>query len=71
MFTEYAVVVQTFNKVGQGPMSEEELVHTAEGAPTRPPEDVKLVTLSASQMKVTWASPPLESANGVIKGYKV
>ena len=71
VFTEYAVVVQTFNRVGQGPMSEEVLVHTAEGAPTKPPEDVRLVTLSSAQIKVTWSSPPLESANGIIKGYKV
>ena len=26
--TEYAVVVQAFNKIGQGPMSDEVLVHT-------------------------------------------
>ena len=47
------------------------LVHTAEGAPTRPPTDVSLTTLSAISMKVTWSSPPVASANGVIKGYKV
>ena len=52
VFTEYAVVVQAFNKIGQGPMSEEALVHTAEGAPTKPPEDVSLVTLSSQQIKV-------------------
>ena len=28
VFTEYAVVVQAFNKIGQGPMSDEVLVHT-------------------------------------------
>jgi hypothetical protein len=71
VFTEYAIVVQAFNRMGQGPMSDEVLVHTAEGAPTRPPEDVTLTTLSAQSMKVTWASPPVASANGVIKGYKV
>ena len=71
VFTEYAIVVQAFNRMGQGPLSEEVLVHTAEGAPTRPPADVSLTTLSATSMKVTWSSPPVASANGVIKGYKV
>ena len=52
VFTEYAVVVQAFNKIGQGPMSDEVLVHSAEGAPTRPPEDVTLTTLSSAAIKV-------------------
>jgi len=71
VFTEYAVVVQAFNKIGQGPLSDEVLMHTAEGAPTRSPQEVQLVTLSSQQIKVTWKPPPAESANGVIKGYKV
>ena len=71
VFTEYAVVVQAFNKIGQGPMSDEVLVHTAEGAPTMPPEDISMTTLNSQSIKVTWASPPLTSTNGVIKGYKV
>ena len=52
VFTEYAVVVQAFNKIGQGPMSDEVLVHSAEGAPTRPPEDITLTTLSSATIKV-------------------
>ena len=51
-------------------MSDEVLVHTAEGAPTMPPEDIIMTTLNAASIKVTWASPPLVSANGVIKGKK-
>ena len=71
VFTEYAVVVQAFNKIGQGPMSDEVLVHTAEGAPTMPPQDVTLTTLSSTSIKVAWVAPPAASANGVIKGYKI
>ena len=51
-------------------MSDEVLVHSAEGAPTMPPEDITMTTLNAASIKVTWASPPLVSANGVIKGKK-
>ena len=67
VFTEYAVVVQAFNKIGQGPMSDEVLVHTAEGAPTMPPQDVTLTTLSSTSIKVTWVPPPPASAHGVIQ----
>ena len=71
VYTEYAVIVQTFNKIGQGPMSDEVLVYTAEGAPTMPPQDVTTTTLSANKIKVSWDEPPPASANGIIKGYKV
>ena len=30
-----------------------------------------MTTLDSQSIKVTWDSPPLASANGVIKGYKV
>jgi len=49
-------------------MSEEVLVHTAEGAPTKAPEEVGLNTLSSTSIKVSWTPPPSASTNGVIKG---
>ena len=70
-FTEYAIVVQAFNKIGQGPMSEEVTEFTAEGAPTMPPEDVSLATLSSQTIRVGWEAPPAGSTNGNIQGYKV
>ena len=45
-FTEYAIVVQAFNKIGQGPMSEEVTENTAEGTPTMPPEDVRTAVIT-------------------------
>ena len=71
VFTEYAIVVQAFNKIGQGPMSEEVTEFTAEGAPSMSPDEVLLTTLSSQTIAVSWASPPLSSANGNIQGYKV
>ena len=55
MFTEYAIVVQAFNKIGQGPTSEEVKALTAEGAPSQPPDNVVLTTLS-SQVKTSGRS---------------
>ncbi|CAL8111483.1 unnamed protein product [Orchesella dallaii] len=70
-YTEYSVVVQAFNRVGPGPMSKEITQHTAEGKPDQPPQDISCTTLTSQSIRVSWTSPPLASANGVIKGYKV
>lgn len=70
-YTQYSVVIQAFNKVGAGPLSDEEKQYTAEGTPDQPPSDTTCTTLTSQTIRVSWVSPPLESANGVIKGYKV
>jgi Down syndrome cell adhesion molecule-like protein 1 len=70
-YTQYSVVIQAFNKVGAGPISDEEKQYTAEGTPDQPPSDTSCTTLTSQTIRVSWVSPPLESANGVIKGYKV
>ena len=71
VWNEYAIVVQAFNKIGQGPMSKKVTAFTSEGAPTMPPEEVGLTTLSSQTIRISWTSPPLSSANGNIQGYKV
>ncbi|KAL0880928.1 hypothetical protein ABMA27_002096 [Loxostege sticticalis] len=70
-YTQYAVVVQAFNKIGSGPVSVEVRAYTAEGAPSAPPQDVLCTTLTAQTIRVSWISPPLAAANGLIKAYKV
>ncbi|KAL7294790.1 hypothetical protein TKK_0011722 [Trichogramma kaykai] len=70
-YTQYSVVVQAFNKVGSGPMSEERRQHTAEGVPEQPPHDTTCTTLTSQTIRVSWSSPPLAAANGVITGYKI
>lgn len=70
-YNQYTVVIQAFNKIGAGPMSEEEKQYTAEGTPDQPPSDTSCTTLTSQTIRASWVSPPLESANGVIKGYKV
>ncbi|XP_026315575.1 Down syndrome cell adhesion molecule-like protein Dscam2 isoform X8 [Hyposmocoma kahamanoa] len=70
-YTQYSVVVQAFNKMGSGPVSTEVKAYTAEGAPSAPPQDVLCTTLTAQTIRVSWISPPLASANGLIKAYKV
>lgn len=70
-YTQYSVVIQAYNKVGAGPLCEDEKQYTAEGTPEQPPSDTMCTTLTSQTIRVSWVSPPLESANGVIKGYKV
>uniref|UniRef100_A0A146KTM2 Down syndrome cell adhesion molecule-like protein Dscam2 n=1 Tax=Lygus hesperus TaxID=30085 RepID=A0A146KTM2_LYGHE len=70
-YTQYSVVVQAFNKLGAGPMSEEKKQYTAEGIPEQPPHDPGCTTLTSETIRVSWTPPPAVSANGVIKGYKV
>ncbi|KAI5709459.1 hypothetical protein M8J75_000409 [Diaphorina citri] len=70
-YTQYSVVVQALNKLGPGPMSEEVKQYTAEGTPEQPPQDNTCTTLTSQTIRVSWVSPPLITANGVIKGYKV
>lgn len=71
MYTSYSVVVQAFNRVGPGPMSEEVTQHTGEGTPEQAPQDVICTALTSQSIRLSWSSPPLASANGIIKGYKV
>ncbi|XP_065340859.1 cell adhesion molecule Dscam1 isoform X15 [Cloeon dipterum] len=70
-YTQYSVIVQAFNKVGAGPMSEETRQYTAEGVPEQSPQDTACTTLTSQTIRVSWVSPSLTSANGILKGYKV
>ncbi|XP_050054036.1 cell adhesion molecule Dscam2 isoform X6 [Aphis gossypii] len=70
-YTQYTIVVQAFNKLGAGPMSDEIKQYTSEGVPEQPPHDTTCTTLTSQTIRISWVSPPLSTANGVIKGYKV
>lgn len=40
-------------------------------APSQPPEMLTLVDITSHTVTVTWQPPPLDSHNGVIRGYTV
>lgn len=52
-------------------MSDETKQYTSEGVPEQPPHDTTCTTLTSQTIRISWVSPPLNTANGVIKGYKV
>lgn len=64
-------MIQAYNKIGTGPLSDDVKAYTAEGIPEQPPSQATCTTLTSQTIRVSWVSPPLTSANGVIKGYKV
>ncbi|XP_036670815.2 cell adhesion molecule Dscam2 isoform X8 [Drosophila suzukii] len=70
-FARYNVVVQAFNQVGPGPLSEPTGAQTMEDVPSRPPEDVRCAALSSQSLQVSWQPPPIYHTNGLLQGYKL
>ncbi|XP_043647320.1 Down syndrome cell adhesion molecule-like protein Dscam2 isoform X5 [Drosophila teissieri] len=70
-FARYTVVVQAFNQVGPGPLSEPAAAQTMEDVPSRPPEDVRCAALSSQSLQVSWQPPPIYHTNGLLQGYKL
>ncbi|XP_069701681.1 cell adhesion molecule Dscam2 isoform X1 [Periplaneta americana] len=70
-FTRYAVVVQAFNQVGPGPLSEQATAQTMEDVPSVAPEDVRCAGLTSQSLQVSWQPPPTSQCNGILQGYKL
>ncbi|XP_017957799.1 Down syndrome cell adhesion molecule-like protein Dscam2 isoform X3 [Drosophila navojoa] len=70
-FARYNIVVQAFNQVGPGPLSEPIGAQTMEDVPSRPPEDVRCAALTSQSLQVSWQPPPIYHTNGLLQGYKL
>ncbi|XP_076282094.1 cell adhesion molecule Dscam2 isoform X2 [Lasioglossum baleicum] len=70
-FTQYSVVVQAYNALGQGPMTPEVVATTLEDVPSSPPQGIRCTALSSQSLQVSWEAPPDYSLNGILNGYKV
>ncbi|XP_024945332.1 Down syndrome cell adhesion molecule-like protein Dscam2 isoform X13 [Cephus cinctus] len=70
-YTRYTLVVQAYNQVGSGPLSEPLTTQTLEDVPSMPPEDVRCASLTAQSLQVSWQPPPNSHSNGIIQGYKL
>ncbi|XP_033338230.2 cell adhesion molecule Dscam2 isoform X4 [Megalopta genalis] len=70
-FTQYSVVVQAYNALGQGPMTPEVVATTLEDVPSSPPQDIRCTALSSQSLQVSWEAPPDYTLNGILNGYKV
>ncbi|XP_017789057.1 PREDICTED: Down syndrome cell adhesion molecule-like protein Dscam2 [Habropoda laboriosa] len=70
-YTKYTLVVQAYNQVGSGPLSEPLLTQTLEDVPSMPPKDVRCAALTSQSLQVSWQPPPNTQSNGIIQGYKL
>ncbi|XP_057660096.1 cell adhesion molecule Dscam2 isoform X2 [Diorhabda carinulata] len=70
-YTRYTIVVQAFNEVGAGPLSEPVTAQTMEDVPSMAPEDVRCAALTSQSLQVSWQPPPTEHCNGLLQGYKL
>ncbi|XP_023168187.2 Down syndrome cell adhesion molecule-like protein Dscam2 isoform X2 [Drosophila hydei] len=70
-FARYNIVVQAFNQVGPGPLSEPTGAQTMEDVPSRAPEDVRCAALTSQSLQVSWQPPPIYHTNGLLQGYKL
>ncbi|XP_066139979.1 cell adhesion molecule Dscam2 isoform X2 [Euwallacea fornicatus] len=70
-YTRYALVVQAYNEVGTGPLSEQVTTETLEDVPSSPPMDIRCTSPTSQSIQVSWQPPPNEDCNGNIQGYKL
>ncbi|MBZ3881915.1 Phosphatidylinositol phosphatase PTPRQ [Sciurus carolinensis] len=70
-YTKYKMRVAASTQVGESSLSEENeiFVRTPEDEPESPPQDVEVIDVSASEIRLKW-SPP-EKPNGIIVAYEV
>ncbi|ERL93382.1 hypothetical protein D910_10674, partial [Dendroctonus ponderosae] len=73
-YTRYSIVVQAYNEVGSGPLSEPVTTETLEDVllvPSSPPMDIRCTSPTSQSVQVSWQPPPNEDCNGNIQGYKL
>uniref|UniRef100_A0A6B2E762 Putative down syndrome cell adhesion molecule 2 isoform r n=1 Tax=Phlebotomus kandelakii TaxID=1109342 RepID=A0A6B2E762_9DIPT len=70
-YNRYTIVVQAFNQVGPGPLSEPTSAQTLEDVPSMPPEDVRCAALTSQSLQISWQPPPAHHTNGLLQGYKL
>ncbi|XP_061684994.1 protein sidekick-1 isoform X2 [Syngnathoides biaculeatus] len=70
-FKRYQIVMTSYNIIGESPPSEPVDVSVGEAAPSVAPQSIRVSAASPSGLDVSWDTPPLETQNGLIQGYKV
>ncbi|KAA8595226.1 hypothetical protein FQN60_012361, partial [Etheostoma spectabile] len=70
-FKRYQIVMTSYNIIGESPPSTPAEVSVGEAAPSVAPQSIRVSAVSSSILEVTWDTPPLETQNGLIQGYKI
>lgn len=67
----YEIVVVPFNSRGEGEPSRPVTVYVGEAVPTGEPREVKMVSVSSTEIQIEWKPPLQNQQNGDLLGYKV
>uniref|UniRef100_A0A8C4ZYE7 Sidekick cell adhesion molecule 1 n=1 Tax=Gadus morhua TaxID=8049 RepID=A0A8C4ZYE7_GADMO len=70
-FRRYQVVMASYNIIGESPPSLPMEVSVGEAAPSVAPQSISAVASSPNMLELTWDTPPPETQNGLIQGYKI
>uniref|UniRef100_A0A8C9R8X8 Sidekick cell adhesion molecule 1 n=1 Tax=Scleropages formosus TaxID=113540 RepID=A0A8C9R8X8_SCLFO len=70
-YKRYEIVMTAYNIIGESPPSTPVEVFVGEAAPSLPPQNIRVNSLSSTQLEVAWEPPPVETQNGNIQGYKI
>nr|XP_055058540.1 receptor-type tyrosine-protein phosphatase F-like isoform X2 [Misgurnus anguillicaudatus] len=69
--TLYKFSLAARSEMGLGVYTQPIEARTAQSAPSAPPQDVHLLSLSSTSIKVSWVAPPAASRHGAIVRYTV
>ncbi|KAF3852401.1 hypothetical protein F7725_005756 [Dissostichus mawsoni] len=70
-FKRYQIVMTSYNIIGESPPPPQwRCLLERQVAPSVAPQSIKVSAVSPSTLEVTWDTPPLETQNGLIQGYK-
>ncbi|CAL8330915.1 unnamed protein product [Lota lota] len=70
-FRCYQIVMASYNIIGESPPSLPMEVSVGEAAPSVAPQSISVSASSPNMLELTWDTPPLETQNGLIQGYKI
>ncbi|XP_047741073.1 Down syndrome cell adhesion molecule-like protein Dscam2 [Hyalella azteca] len=68
-YSEYEFIVQAYNAIGPGPLSDPITAITLEDVPEAPPQKVSCSALSPTSLQVSWSPPPAPLTHGQISSY--
>lgn len=71
MGVKYEIQIATANIAGRGPSSILQVFRVGDIAPFAAPLNVQMLNRSSTQVEIKWQSPPPDSTNGQLIGYKV
>ena len=70
-YTEYEVFLMPFYKKLEGQPSNSLHIQTLEDVPSAPPTNVRAEMVNKTSAHLSWAPPPPQHRNGILKGYQI